>query len=434
MREFQGPEMYRLIEQLFPICRSITGQGVRETLSILGEHMDGLNVTEVPTGTECFDWTIPNEWNIRDAFIDDSSGRRLVDFKKNNLHVLNYSVPIDATLSLEELKPHLYTLPNQPEAIPYKTSYFKERWGFCLSHTQFLNLKNEKYRVKIDSTLKPGSLTYAEKILKGTEDTEILISTYVCHPSMANNELSGPALAVALYNFLATRKNRYTYRFVFVPETIGAIAYLSQNLTAMKKNTLAGFQLTCVGDDRAYSFTPSRNGTTLADRVARHVLDKKIGNYKKFTFLDRGSDERQYCAPGIDLPVISISRSRYGSYPEYHTSLDDLNLVSPEGLEGALNVHKECLTLLEENRYYQVTTLGEPQLGKRNLRSSLGAATALEDRDQIISNLIAYCDGKTDLISLGEIFNKPALNLLAPIHELRLCDLLKVVESREISN
>ena len=350
-------------ERLFPILRSITGNGVRETLAILADHMDGLTVSEIPTGETCFDWTIPNEWNLREAFIEDGTGRRIIDFREHNLHVLNYSAPVDGVFSLEELTPHLYTLPNQPEAIPYRTSYFVERWGFCMAHSQFARLKPGKYRVRIDSTLAPGSLTYADKHVPGKEEREVLLSTYVCHPSMANNELSGPALAVGLYHFLSQRKNRFSYRFVFVPETIGAVAYLSRNLADMKKNTIAGFQLTCVGDKRGYSFVPSRNGNTLADRVARHILDKKIKTYDRYTYLDRGSDERQYCAPGIDLPVVSLLRTKYGKFPEYHTSLDNLDLVSPEGLQGSLDLHRDCIRLVEENRTYQVTTLGEPQLG-----------------------------------------------------------------------
>jgi len=423
---FEGKEMYGLIERLFPICRSITGNGVRQTLAILGEYMDGLNMYEVPTGENCFDWTIPNEWNISDAFIEDNSGQRIVDFKRNNLHVLNYSVPVEGAFTLDELKPHLYTLPNQPDAIPYKTSYYKERWGFCMSHNQFQTLKNKKYRVKIDSKLTPGSLTYADKLLHGDEETEVLISTYVCHPSMANNELSGPALAVGLYNFLAKRKNRYTYRFIFVPETIGAIAYLSKNLEEMKKKTIAGFQLTCVGDNRGYSYIPSRTGKTIADKIAKHILDNRVQKYNRYTFLDRGSDERQYCAPGVDLPVVSMPRTKYGSFPEYHTSLDNLDLVSAEGLQGALDVHKDCICLLEENKTYQVTTLGEPQLGKRNLRDSLGASTTLPDKDKIITNLLAYCDGKTDLIELGEILGKCALDFIPYILELQSHNLLRV--------
>jgi aminopeptidase-like protein len=428
MSRFEGPEMYGLIVKLFPILRSITGNGVRETLAILGDHMGGLAVSEIPTGETCFDWTIPNEWNLREAFIEDSTGRRIIDFKEHNLHVLNYSAPVDGVFSLEELTPHIYTLPNQPDAIPYRTSYYVERWGFCMAHSQFAGLKPGNYRVKIDSTLAPGSLTYADKLIPGIEEREVLLSTYVCHPSMANNELSGPALAVGLYHFLSQRKNRYSYRFVFVPETIGAVVYLSRNLATMKKNTIAGFQLTCVGDKRGYSFVPSRNGGTLADRIAKHILDGKIKTYDRYTYLDRGSDERQYCAPGVDLPVVSLLRTKYGKFPEYHTSMDNLDLVSPEGLQGSLDLHKDCIRLLEENRKYQVTTLGEPQLGKRNLRNTVGAAKRMLDRDRMISNLLAYCDGKTDLVDLGETFGVCALELLPFIEELRACDLLRIAE------
>lgn len=412
MKNTNGQEMFELVKRLFPICRSITGEGVRETLRVLSGVVPEMKVMEIPSGTQCFDWTIPDEWNIRDAYIEDESGHRVIDFRKNNLHVVGYSVPVRTELSLEDLESHLHSLPEQPEAIPYVTSYYKPYWGFCLSHNLRTQLKKGKYRVVIDSTLKPGSLTFAEVLISGKTRDEIFLSSYVCHPSMANNELSGPVVTAYLAKWLLEKTNHYTYRIVLVPETIGAIAYLSRNFEDMKSHVRAGFQITCVGDDRTFSFVPSRRGNTLSDRVARHVLQYEVGEYKSYSFLNRGSDERQYCSPRVDLPVASICRSKYGTYPEYHTSLDDLSVVSPAGFEGSLQVYQKCLNVLENNFRYRLTTYGEPQLGKRGLRPTLGSQKHYVADVMTISNFLAYCDGELDLIDIAEQINKPALELL----------------------
>ena len=356
-----------LLRSLFPICRSITGNGVRQTLRMLQEELPGLKTFEVPSGSKVFDWTVPDEWNITGARLTGPSGEVVADFADSNLHVMGYSEPVDCTLSLEELQGHLHSLPEMPNAIPYITSYYARRWGFCLTHEQRQNLKPGMYRAVIDSTLAPGSLTYGELVIPGQCEKEIFISTYVCHPSMANNELSGPVVATALAQWVAQQPRRYTYRFVFVPETIGSITYLSRNHEALRRNVVAGFNLTCMGDERAYSYLPSRKGDTLADKAALHVLRHFAPDFIRYTFLDRESDERQYCSPGIDLPLCSVMRSKYHVYPEYHTSRDDCTLVTQKGLEDSVNIMTRILEALEENVVYEPRVLCEPQLGKRGL-------------------------------------------------------------------
>lgn len=429
----EGSEMYQLAIRLFPICRSLTGNGVRETFGILQEKLPEMKLYEVPSGTKAFDWTVSDEWNIRDGFIEDEQGKRIVSFQKSNLHIMGYSEPVDRVVDLEELKRHIFVQEDQPEVIPYVTSYYKRRFGFCMSKNQRDSLREGRYRMYIDSTLEPGFLTYGEYILPattidGNETKEILLSTYICHPSMANNELSGPCVAAALACWLREQPvRRYTYRFVFVPETIGSIVYISRNLKQLKQHMIAGFVLSCVGDNRAFSYVKSRQGDTLADRVARNVLRDHAPGYTTYSFLERGSDERQYNAPGVDLPVCSICRSKYGEYPEYHTSADNLSLISPEGLQGALDVYRKCLRGLEYNRKYRVSCLCEPQLGKRGLyptTSYKGSADSVRD----MMNFIAYADGKTDLIDISDVIHAPLDELIPLVDKLTEVGLLEVCE------
>ena len=402
-----GHNMHELAKKLFPICRSITGDGVRQTLAILQQHIPEIKKHEVPSGALCFDWIVPDEWNIQDAYIVTPDGKRVAEFKHSNLHVLNYSEPVHKKVTLEELNKHLYSLPEQPDAIPYVTSYYKRRWGFCLSDRERQELKPGLYEVYINSTLKPGHLTYGELIIPGKTTKEIFLSTYICHPSLANNELSGPVVTTFIAQWLMSLPERkFTYRIVFIPETIGSIVYLSLHHESLKKNVYAGFNISCVGDDRAYSYLPSRKGNTISDRIALHVLKHIAPNFMKYSFRDRGSDERQYCSPGIDLPIASVMRSKYGEYPEYHTSLDNLEFISPEGLEGGYQVLKHCLECLEFNQTLKTQCYGEPQLGKRGLYPTLGVKKPEKSLKDMM-DIIAYCDGEHDLLSIADMINIP---------------------------
>lgn len=396
-----GQEMHGWAKDLWPVTRSLTGDGVRETLRYLKAVVPQLEVHEVPTGTRAFDWAVPDEWNIRAAWVEDADGRRIIDMDDSNLYVVGYSEPVDRWVERDELEEHLHSLPDQPDAIPYVTSYYRRTWGFCVTHEQRSRLGGGPFRVVIDSTLEPGHLTYADAVIPGTSDDEVLLSTYVCHPSMANNELSGPVVTTAIARWLLSLpERRYTYRLVYAPETIGSLLYLSRHLEHLKGHVVAGWVVTCIGDERTYSYVPSRLGGTLADRVSLQVLSE-LEPVELYSFLDRGSDERQWCSPGADLPVCSVMRSKYGQYPEYHTSLDDLDLVTPKGLQGGFDLLRSCLELLEANETWTSLMPGEPQMGRRGLyptTSIKGGAGST----RAMMNVLTYCDADHDLISLCE--------------------------------
>ena len=410
-----GEEMLTLTKRLFKIPRSLSGKGNRETLGILQEGLENLKIYEVPSGTKAFDWEIPKEWNVKDAYILTPEGEKICDFKENNLHLMGYSIPCECTLKFSELESHLYYLENQPNAIPYITSYYKERWGFCLKFNDFCALKEKykdspkKFQIKIESSLENGSLSYGELYIKGNSKQEIVFSTYICHPQMVNNELSGIVLACALGKILSQRENPYSVRILFLPETIGSIYYLSRHLEHLQSSCIAGFVLTCIGDCRNYSVLHSREGNNLADRAARHILTHYYKDFKEYSYLERGSDERQYCAPNVDLPFCTLMRTKFGAYPEYHTSLDDLSLVSAQSFADSLQYVWRILRAIELNGVYQNTILCEPQLGKRGLYPTLSTKDSI-NQIKDMRNLLMYCDGKQDLLEIAEICG---INLLA---------------------
>ena len=412
MRDFVGNRMYALAEKLFPICRSITGNGFRSSLEILREVVPEINVFEVPSGTPVFDWVIPKEWNIRGGGIYRLNGETVIDFKETNLHIMGYSLPINKVISREELLEHIYTQPEQPDWIPYVTSYYKERWGFCMTENQKRNLKDNSYKVIIDSDFKEGSLTYGELIIPGKSKEEVLLTSYLCHPSMANNELSGPVVLIELMRYVKQLKQRrYTYRFVLNPETIGSIAYCSRNLDSLCNNVKAGFVLSCVGDDKTYSYIESKYANTLSDRVLQNVLKFHSPDFKRYSFLCRGSDERQYNSAGVGLPVCGFCRSKYNEYPEYHTSADNMDLISPEGLQGSYEVMVKVIDALENNYHYKMTCKCEPQLGKRGLYPTVSQKGSY-DAVKAMTHFIAYADGSNDLIAISEKINVPISELI----------------------
>ncbi len=405
--------MHALATRLWPIARSLTGPGFRESLAIIAGTSGSMEIHRWPTGEQVLDWQVPDEWTIREAWIRGPGGERVVDFAEHNLHVLGYSEPIHLTLPLEELQGHLHSIPEQPTAIPYVTSYYRRRWGFCLAHEDRERLPEGDYEVYIDADLGPGHVEVGEVVIEGGEQ-EVLFSTYCCHPSMANNELSGPVLAAQLAAAVRARpKRRYTYRFLFLPETIGSICYLARFGDRLRERLAAGYVITCAGDRGKLTYKRSRRGDSLADRVAEHIL--RGSEHELIDFFPLGSDERQFCSPGFNLPVGSLMRTRYGAYPEYHTSLDDLSFITPEALGETLDKYLAIVAALEANDTLASTEpYGEPQLGKRGLYPTLGGPRAVEQAVTDMMWLLNLCDGTCDLVAVAERAGRP-LAELAPI-------------------
>jgi aminopeptidase-like protein len=392
--------MHALIRQLYPLCRSITGDGLRRTLARLGEEIP-LVLHEVPTGTQVFDWTVPREWNIRDAWVKNAAGERVIDFRRHNLHVVNYSVPVHRTMTLRELRPHLHSLPDQPQLIPYRTSYYREDWGFCLPHEQLERMPEGEYEVCIDSTLEDGHLTYGECLLPGRTGEEVLVSCHACHPSLADDNLSGLAVATFLARHIAQEQRRYSYRFVFAPGTIGAITWLSRNADRVHA-IRHGLVLTCIGDRASFTYKRSRRGDATIDRAVAHVLAHADPGHTIEPFSPYGYDERQYCSPGFDLPVGCLMRSQHGRFAQYHTSADDLDFVTPGALEGAFQTLLAVFDVLEhEGRWLNLKPFCEPQLGRRGLYGATGGA-GVKSVEMAMLWVLNQSDGRASLLDIAQ--------------------------------
>ena len=404
-----GSELHRFAAELYPICRSITGDGIRQTLAMI-ENKIPLQISEVPSGTQVFDWMVPKEWNVRDGYIKDGAGRRIVDFQQSNLQLLNYSVPMNARMPLSELKEHLFTLPDHPDWIPYRTSYYRPKWGFCLSHKQMLALQDQEYEVCIDSTLEDGHLTYGEYYIPGRSKDEVLISCHACHPSLANDNLSGLTVATSLAQLLAEKDLRYSYRFLFIPGTIGAITWLAQNRETAA-NIKHGLVLTCIGDAGGFHYKKSRRGDAEIDRTVAHLLQHCGEPSEVLEFSPYGYDERQYCSPGFNLPVGCLMRSVWGTFPEYHTSADNLQFIKPLQLAKSLRLCVGVVNTLENNlRYKNLQPYCEPQLGKHGLYRSTGGSGISE---QVNASLwvLNLSDGAHSLLDIAERSGLPFATL-----------------------
>ncbi|MET9114560.1 DUF4910 domain-containing protein [Streptomyces longwoodensis] len=419
-----GEEMYALVERMYPLCRSITGDGVRATLDIVGEYIE-LQRHEVPTGTQVLDWTVPQEWNIRDAYVADATGRRVVDFAASSLHVLGYSVPVARTMPLSELREHLHTLPEHPKWVPYRTSYYRPDWGFCLAQETLDALPDGDYEVRIDSTLADGHLSYAEHVVPGQVSDEVIVSSHVCHPSLANDNLAGIAVATFLARALAEGTPYYTYRFLFAPGTIGAITWLARNAERVER-VRHGLVLACAGDAGQLTYKRSRRGDAGIDRVMRHVLDASGRPHRVTGFTPYGYDERQFCSPGFDLGVGSLSRTPYAGYPEYHTSADDLGFVSPEAMEDTLAVCREAFAVLDRDRaYVNLSPYGEPQLGRRGLYDALGGRSDAKEAQMAMLWVLSLSDGEHGLLDVAERSGLPFATVAAAADALHGAGLIK---------
>ena len=421
-----GGRMHALMRELFPLCRSITGDGVRQTLQEIARRIP-LDLQEVPSGTQVLDWTVPDEWNIRDAYIAEPGGARVVDFRESNLHVVGYSEPVHETMPLAGLRPHLHTLPERPDWVPYRTSYYDRSWGFCLSQRQLDRLEEGEYEVRIDSTLEPGSLTYGECVLPGERGEEVVLTTHVCHPSLANDNLSGIALLTELAAVLARAPRRFTYRLLFIPGTIGSIAWLARNEGHLSK-IVAGLVLACVGDPAALTYKRSRRGDALVDRAAAHVLGHVEDHARIVDFAPWGWDERQFNSPGFDLPVGCLCRSREGEYEQYHSSADDLDLVRPERLEDALRAVLDIVDVLEtDRRHVNLAPKGEPQLGRRGIYPSVGGPDAGGEQLALLW-VLNQSDGQMSLLDIAERSGIPYAQLRGCAERLTEAGLLAVAD------
>jgi aminopeptidase-like protein len=435
-----GQELHDLVADLFPITRSITGPGFRSTLDMLERTCGPMERHRFPTGQRVLDWVVPREWNIREAWIKDPSGRTVVTLEDSNLHVVSYSVPVHCRLPLADLQEHLHSLAGQPDAVPYRTSYYHEAWGFCLSERRRRALPDGEYEVLIDSELTPGRVELGEVTVPGQAGSEILFTTYCCHPSMANNELSGPVVVARLARMLRDRPAppRHTYRFLFVPETIGAIAYLSRFGPRLRRRLAAGFVVTSVGSQAPFTYRDSRRGGSLADRVATHVLAHCERPYRVIDFYPPRSDERQYCSPGFNLPVGVLMRGGFDDWPEYHTSLDDLAFVTPGALAESFDVCAQIVQAIEDNETLAVTVEhGEPQLGRRGLYPALGGGWQDEPRRRQLEDmmfLLNFCDGSADLLAAAERSRRPLRALRGVADVLRAHDLLGPVAQPRSTN
>ncbi len=424
-KQLLGKQLFDCVADLYPICRSITGDGIRETLSRLG-HLVPLTIQEVPSGTAIFDWIVPNEWNIRDAYVKNAQGKRVINFRDSNLHVLNYSKPVREVMSLTELRPHLIALPDKPEWIPYRTSYYEENWGFCLSQNQLDALPEGEYEIYIDSSLEPGALTYGELLIPGESAEEVLVSCHICHPSLANDNLSGIAVATYAARYLQSRSRRYSYRFLFIPATIGSLAWLSQNEATVPR-IKHGMVLACLGDSGPLTYKHSRSGSAAIDRAATHVLKQQLES-EIFDFSPYGYDERQYCSPGFNLPVGRLSRTPYDRFPEYHTSADNLNFVQPAQLAESLQSCLEIFEILEHNLVYMnQKPKGEPMLSKYGLYSTVGGSTDSPKFRMALLWVLNLSDGNNSLLDIAEQAGIPFQKVLIAADALLKQGLLKEV-------
>ena len=419
--------MIELAKEIFPLNRSLTGRGNIKTLKILKREIGDLNIKYFRSGERVFDWKIPDEWNVNEAWLKDDKGNKILDYNKNNLSILQYSSPIKRNTNFKNLKKNLYTLKNQPDAIPYLVSYYKKRWGFCMKYKDFKKFSDkDKFQVFINSNFKKGKMPYGELLIKGKSKKEIFFSTYICHPSMANNEVSGIVLSVYIAKFIKSLKdNYYSYRVIFVPETIGSIAYLHKNYFYLKKNIIAGFNITCVGDEGNFSYLESRYGNTFSDRILKKLLKTNKINFKKYTWLDRGSDERQYCSPHIDLPIVSLMKTKYGLYPEYHTSLDQIGrVVTEKGLLESFRIYKKLIKNIEKTIIPFSSFPCEPFLTKYNLIDTIGAQKNLNLNTRKLLDFYSYCDGTN---SIEDISNKIKISVNETIKIYKLLRSKKII-------